>query len=71
MSVLSRKLSPLEKSEIKFSYQTYVRKINVTRQFYEANDPRGRFLEKKIIFRYSLGECVYQISGIYHFSFGQ
>ena len=27
--------------------------------------------KKKSVFRYGLGECVYQISGLYSFSFGQ
>ena len=29
------------------------------------------FPKKKHVFRYGLGECVYQISGLYRFSFGQ
>ena len=34
---------------------------------------QGHFFEKtkKSVFRYGLGECVYQISGEYRFSFGQ
>ena len=47
-----------------------MRKIHVTRQFFEASGPRDRFFEKnkKPVFRYGLGECVYQISGLYRFS---
>ena len=45
-----------------------MRKIYVTRQFFEANDAKGLFFEKKKKIRYGLGECVYQISGLYHFS---
>jgi len=50
-----------------------MRKIHVTRQFFETSDPQGQFFEKtkKPIFRYGQGEYVYQISGMYHFSFGQ
>ena len=51
-----------------------MRKMHVTQQFFffEAIDLQGHFFEKKkIIFRYGLGECGYQISGLYHFSFGQ
>ena len=47
-----------------------MRKILVTRQFFEASGPQGNFFEKnkKSVFRYGLGECVYQISGLYLFS---
>ena len=39
-----------------------MRKIHVTRQFFEANGPQGHFFEKnkKPVFRYGLGECVGQ-----------
>ena len=43
-----------------------MRKIHVTQQFLW-----DRFFQKKHVFRYGLGECVYQISGLYRFSFGQ
>ena len=50
-----------------------MRKIHVTLQFFEAGGPQGHFFEKtkKPVLRYGLGECLYQISGLYHFSFGQ
>ena len=37
-------------------------KIPLERQFLEARDPQGDFFEKnkKIGFKYSLGECVYK-----------
>ena len=39
------------------------------RQFLEANDRQGLFFEKNetLVYRYALGECVYQISGLYLF----
>ena len=46
----------------------------MTRQFFEPSAPRGPFLaktKKNLPFRYGLGECVYQILGLYRFSFGQ
>ena len=48
-------------------------KIHVTQQFLDASGPYGHFFEKKkkSIFSYGLGECVYQISGLHRFSFGQ
>ena len=49
-----------------------MRKIHVTRQLFEASGPQGNFFEKtnkNPVFRYGLGECVYQISGQYLFSF--
>ena len=39
-----------------------MRKIHVTRQFFEANDPPGYFFEKKKekpVFIYGLGDGVY------------
>ena len=50
-----------------------MRKIHVTQQFFKASGLWDRFFQKKKkhIFRYGLGECVYQISGLYRFSFGQ
>ena len=47
-----------------------MRKIHVTRQFFEASDPQGHFFEKtkNPFFKYGLGECVYRISGLYLFS---
>ena len=48
-----------------------MRKIQVTLQFFEASGPQSNFFKKKIVFRYGLGECVYQISGRYRFSLGQ
>ena len=51
-----------------------MRKIHVTRQFFEPSGLHCHFLEKtkkKNIFRYGLGECVYRISGLCRFSFGQ
>ena len=49
-----------------------MRKIHVPAVF-EASGPQDHFFKKnkKPIFRYGLGECVYQISGLYRFSFGQ
>ena len=47
-----------------------MRKIHVTRQLFEVSGPRGH-LNNKAVFRYGLGECVYQISSLYRFSFGQ
>ena len=44
-----------------------MRKIHVTQQFLWDRF----FQKKKHVFRYGLGECVYQISGLYRFSFGQ
>ena len=42
------------------------------RQFFEISDPQGHFFEiAKKLFRYGLGECVNQITGLYRFSFGQ
>ena len=46
-------------------------KIHVTWQFFEATDPQGHFFEKKRIIRYGLGKWLYQISGLYRFSFAQ
>ena len=43
-----------------------MRKIHVTRQFFEASNLQA-FSKKKPIFRYGLGECVCQISGLYLF----
>ena len=45
-----------------------LRKIHVTRQFFEASGRYGDFFEKnkKTLFKY-----VCQISGLYRFSFGQ
>ena len=45
----------------------------MTWQFFRASDPEGHFFEKnnKNLFRYGLGECVNQITGLYRFSFGQ
>ena len=45
-----------------------MRKIDVTRQFFEASGLQGHFFEKKkqkknTIFRYGLGECGYRIHG--------
>ena len=50
-----------------------MRKIHVTRQFFKARGPQGHFFEKtkKPVFRCGLGECVYQISGLYRISYGQ
>ena len=48
-----------------------IQKTNVPRQFFEASGPRDRFSKKKPVFRYGLGECVYQISGLYRFRCGQ
>ena len=49
-----------------------MRKIRVTRQFLEASVSQDRFLKKqKEILKYGLGKCVYQISGLYRFLFGQ
>ena len=49
-----------------------MRKIHVTQQFFKASGLWDRFFQKKKhIFRYGLGECVYRISGLYRFSFGQ
>ena len=47
-----------------------MRKIHVTRQFFEASGIQDHFFEKnqKPVFRYCLGECVYQISSLYLFS---
>ena len=46
-----------------------MQKIHVTKQFSEASDPQGHFFEKrKTVFLYGLGECVYQISGLYRLS---
>ena len=47
-----------------------MRKIHVTRQFFEASGPQGHFFEKTInpFFRQGLGECAYQISGLCRFS---
>ena len=52
--------------------RTDMRKIHVTRQFFEASGPQGHFFEKnkKAVFRYGLGECVFQILGLYRFFFG-
>ena len=45
----------------------------MTRQFLRLAALRVTFFEKtkKKHFRYGLGECVYQISGLYRFSFSQ
>ena len=50
-----------------------MRKIQVTRQFFEGSSPQGHLFEKKkiFVFRYGLRECVYQISDLYRFLFGQ
>ena len=50
-----------------------MRKIHVTWQFSEASGPRGHFFEKnkKCIFIYVQGDCLYQISGLCSFSLGQ
>ena len=44
-----------------------MRKIHVTQQFFEASGRQGHFFEKnqRAVFRYGLGECMYQISGLY------
>ena len=39
------------------------------RQFFKGSDPECHFFEKKI--RYPLDDDVYQISGLYWFSFGK
>ena len=41
--------------------------------FFEAGDLQGQFFEKTEngVFRYALEKCVYRISGLYRFSFGQ
>ena len=46
-----------------------MRKIHVTRQFFEASGRQGPFFgkTKNPVFRYGLEECVYQISGLYRF----
>ena len=38
---------------------------------FDGTGPEGQFFWKKKKFRYGLEECVYQISGLYTFSFGQ
>ena len=38
---------------------------------FEAGGPQGYFSKKKNIFRYGVGEYVYQISGLYNFLSGQ
>ena len=44
----------------------------MTRQFFEASGPRLSFgKNEKRVFGYDLGDCVYQISGLYHFSVSQ
>ena len=48
-----------------------MRKILATRQFLRLAALRVTFLKKKTVFRHGLGECVYQISGMYRFSFDQ
>ena len=49
-----------------------MRKIHMTRQFFEAIGPQGHYFEKqRHIFRYGPRECVYQISGLYRFLFSQ
>ena len=46
-----------------------MRKIHMTRQSFEASSPQGHFQKnKKHVFRYGLGECLYRISGLYLFS---
>ena len=49
-----------------------MRKIHVTRQFFEAGGPQGHFFkkDKKHVFSCGLGERVHQISGVYRFRFG-
>ena len=47
-----------------------MQEIYVTRPFFEASGPQGHCFEKPV-FRYGLGECVHQISDLYHFSFDQ
>ena len=42
--------------------------MHVTRQFFKASGPWDRFSKKKTVYRYGLGECVYQIKGLYRFS---
>ena len=44
-------------------------KIYIIRQFFDASSPHGNFFEKKI--RYTHGDCVYQNTCLYPFSFGQ
>ena len=49
-----------------------MRKIHMTQQFFEASSIQGHLFEKtKPVFRYGLGECLYQISDLYRFSFDQ
>ena len=50
-----------------------MQKIIVTRQFFGDSGPRGHFFDKnkKPVFGYGLGKGVYQISGLYRFSFSQ
>ena len=47
--------------------------VHVTWQFFEASGRHEDFFEKtkKTIFRLGQWEYVFQISGLYHFSFGQ
>ena len=44
-----------------------MRKIHMTRNFFEAIVTQGPFFEKnkKHVFRYGPGECLYEISGLY------
>ena len=50
-----------------------VREIYMTRQFFKANDLQGHLSgkTKRPIIRWGLWEDVYQMSGVYRFSFGQ
>ena len=50
-----------------------MRKIHATQQFFENSCRHRDFFEKtkKPVCRYGLGECVYQISGLYSLAFGQ
>ena len=53
---------------IKQGNRRNVRKIHATGEFIEGNFFQ---ITKKHVFRYSLGEYWYQISGLCRFSFGQ
>ena len=50
-----------------------MQRIHVTRQYFETSGPRDHFFEKtkKPVSGYGLGECLYRISGLYRFPFGQ
>ena len=68
MEVLSRENPGRIKTNKKQCNRRDVRKIQMTMHFFESSGPKFTFSQKKSVFRYGLGESVYQMLDLSCFS---